>query len=51
LKFVFTNLPFGTKPGADQFIDKDRFMQSAKAYGKSPHDEHFKAVAEGKVRY
>ena len=33
------------------FIDKDRLMESAKAYGKSPYGEHLKAVAEGKVRY
>jgi glucose-1-phosphate thymidylyltransferase len=32
------------------FIDKDRLMESAKAYGKSPYGEHLKAVAEGKVR-
>ena len=33
------------------FIDKDRLMESAKAYGKSPYGEHLKAVAEGRVRY
>lgn len=33
------------------FIDKDKLMESAKAYGKSPYGEHLKAVAEGKVRY
>ena len=33
------------------FIDKDRLMESAKAYGKSPYGEHLKAVAEGKVKY
>lgn len=33
------------------FIDKDRLMESAKAYGKSPYGDHLKAVAEGKVRY
>lgn len=32
-------------------IDKDRLMESAKAYGKSPYGEHLKAVANGKVRY
>ncbi len=31
------------------FIDKDKLMESAKAYGKSPYGEHLKAVAEGKV--
>ena len=33
------------------FIDKDRLMESAKTYGKSPYGEHLKAVAEGRVRY
>ena len=33
------------------FIDKDKLMESAKAYGKSPYGKHLKAVAEGKVRY
>lgn len=33
------------------FINKDKLMESAKAYGKSPYGEHLKAVAEGKVRY
>ena len=30
------------------FIDKEKLMESAKAYGKSPYGEHLKAVAEGK---
>lgn len=33
------------------FIDKEKLMESAKAYGKSPYGEHLKAVAEGKVKY
>lgn len=33
------------------FIDKDKLMESAKLYGKSPYGEHLKSVAEGKVRY
>ena len=33
------------------FIDKEKLMESAKAYGKSPYGEHLKAVAEGKVQY
>ena len=33
------------------FIDKDRLMESAKAYGKSPYGEHLKAVAEGRIKY
>ncbi len=33
------------------FIDKDKLMESAKAYGKSPYGEHLKAVAEGRVKY
>lgn len=33
------------------FIDKEKLMESAKAYGKSPYGEHLKAVAEGRVYY
>ena len=33
------------------FIDKERLMESAKLYGKSPYGEHLKSVAEGKVKY
>lgn len=33
------------------FIDKDKLIESAKLYGKSPYGEHLKSVAEGKVRY
>lgn len=33
------------------FVDLDKLMEAAKAYGKSPYGEHLKAVAEGKVRY
>ena len=33
------------------FIDKNKLMELAKAYGKSPYGEHLKAVAEGKVKY
>ena len=33
------------------FIDKDKLMESAKMYGKSPYGEHLHAVAEGKVKY
>ena len=33
------------------FIDKDKLMESAKLYGKSPYGEHLKSVAEGKVKY
>lgn len=33
------------------WIDKEKLMESAMAYGKSPYGEHLKAVAEGKVRY
>ena len=35
----------------NKFIDKEKLMESAKAYGKSPYGEHLKAVAEGKLRY
>ena len=33
------------------FIDKEKLMESAEAYGKSPYGEHLKAVAEGRVKY
>ena len=33
------------------FIGKEKLLESAMAYGKSPYGEHLKAVAEGKVRY
>ena len=32
-------------------IDKEKLLQSAQRYGKSPYGAHLKAVAEGKVRY
>lgn len=33
------------------FVDKDKLLESANRYGKSPYGAHLKAVAEGKVRY
>jgi glucose-1-phosphate thymidylyltransferase len=33
------------------FIDRDKLMVSANAYGKSPYGIHLRAVAEGKVKY
>jgi len=33
------------------FIDKEKLLESAARYGKSPYGAHLKAVAEGKVRY
>ena len=33
------------------FIDREKLLESAKAYGKSPYGEHLKAVAERRVRY
>lgn len=33
------------------FIGKEKLLESAKAYGKSPYGEHLKAVAEGRVKY
>ena len=35
----------------NNWIDKDKLMESAQRYGKSPYGAHLKAVAEGKVRY
>lgn len=33
------------------WIDKERLLKSAEAYGKSPYGAHLRAVAEGRVRY
>lgn len=33
------------------WVDREKLLQSAAAYGKSPYGEHLKAVAEGRVRY
>ena len=33
----------------NKWIDREKLMASAKAYGKSPYGEHLKAVAEGKI--
>ena len=33
------------------WITKDKLIESAARYGKSPYGEHLKAVAEGKVKY
>lgn len=33
------------------FINKEKLMESAARYGKSPYGAHLKAVAEGKVKY
>lgn len=33
------------------WIDKDRLLESANIYGKSPYGEHLRRVAEGKVKY
>ncbi|MCR5767282.1 MAG: glucose-1-phosphate thymidylyltransferase RfbA [Lachnospiraceae bacterium] len=33
------------------FIDREKLMESANVYGKSPYGEHLKAVAEGRVKY
>ena len=33
------------------WITKDKLLESAARYGKSPYGEHLKAVAEGRIRY
>ncbi len=33
------------------WIDKDKLIESAEKYGKSPYGQHLRNVAEGKVRY
>jgi len=35
----------------NNWIDKQALLASAEKYGKSPYGEHFKKVAEGKIRY
>ena len=35
----------------NQWISKEKLLESAERYGKSPYGTHLKAVAEGKVRY
>ena len=35
----------------NSWIDREKLMESAAKYGKSPYGAHLKAVAEGKVRY
>ena len=32
-------------------IDKEKLLESAERYGKSPYGAHLKAVAEGEVHY
>ena len=34
----------------NNFIDKEKLMESARAYGKSPYGDHLKAVAEGRLK-
>lgn len=35
----------------NKWIDKEKLLESAERYGKSPYGVHLKAVAEGKVHY
>ena len=35
----------------NKWISREKLMESAERYGKSPYGQHLKAVAEGKVRY
>ena len=35
----------------NQWIDREKLLESAKEYGKSPYGEHLKVVAEGRLRY
>ena len=35
----------------NNWIDRDRLMEAAARYGKSPYGEHLKAVAEGRIRF
>jgi len=33
------------------WIEKEKLLESAERYGKSPYGAHLKAVAEGRLRY
>lgn len=33
------------------WINREKLMEAARAYGKSPYGEHLRMVAEGKIRY
>jgi glucose-1-phosphate thymidylyltransferase len=33
------------------WIDRDRLLDSAEAYGKSPYGRHLRNVAEGRILY
>ena len=35
----------------NKWISRDRLLESAKAYGKSPYGDHLKAVAKGKLQH
>ena len=35
----------------NKWISKEKLLESAERYGKSPYGQHLKAVADGKVRY
>ena len=35
----------------NNWIDRDKLMEAAARYGKSPYGEHLKAVAEGRIRF
>lgn len=35
----------------NKWIDKERLLQSAEKYGKSPYGQHLENVAKGKIRY
>jgi len=35
----------------NNWITKEKLLESANKYGKSPYGEHLKRVAEGKIRY
>ena len=35
----------------NSWIDRDKLMEAAARYGKSPYGEHLKAVAEGRIRF
>lgn len=35
----------------NKWIDREKLVESAKRYGKSPYGEHLRSVAEGKIHY
>ena len=50
-KLIAKGIPAEEIAYINQWITKEKLMDSAARYGKSPYGEHLKAVAEGRVKY